>query len=52
MVNVVPKEEVMFFSVKGAPECHAPELALELRQAKIEVRFGHIAARLGCTPVA
>jgi hypothetical protein len=40
-VKVVHKEEIMFFKLYGAPECHAPELALELERAKREVRLGY-----------
>ena len=40
-VNEVPKKEIMFFKLNGAPQCHAPELALELDRAKREVSLGH-----------
>ncbi len=37
LTSDVPKKEVMLFKLGGAPECHAPELAQELRAAKAEV---------------
>jgi hypothetical protein len=37
LTNVVPKDQVMLHKLGGAPECHAPELAQELRVAKAEV---------------
>ena len=37
LTNVVPKDQVMLHKLGGAPECHAPELAQELRAAKAEV---------------
>ncbi len=36
----------MFFNNKGAPECHAPELSLELKRAKMEVGVRHVAVHL------
>ncbi len=37
LTNTVSKDQVMFFKLGGATEYHAPELGLELRDAKAEV---------------
>jgi sarcosine oxidase gamma subunit len=37
LTSDMSKKEVMLFKLGGAPECHAPELAQELRAAKAEV---------------
>ena len=37
LTSDVSRKEVMLFKLGGAPECHAPELAQELRAAKAEV---------------
>ena len=36
LTNVVPKDQLTSYKLGGATECHAPELALELRNAKSE----------------
>lgn len=38
LTNVVPKDQLTSYKLGGAPECHAPELAQELKAAKAEVR--------------
>ncbi len=37
LTNVVPKDQLTSYKLGGATECHAPELAVELRDAKAEV---------------
>ena len=48
LTNVVPKDQLTSYKLGGAPECHAPELAQELRDAKAEVGAASIVTKHAC----